>query len=88
MAKAKSSGFVCMECGHKFRTVAAAQKAAFGAAGCPRCGGADIDMPAPEPKHVSAARLGVAEHDARTAPLTIVANSWDPTPSQPNWSRS
>jgi DNA-directed RNA polymerase subunit RPC12/RpoP len=39
-----SSGFACMECGHKFRTIAAAQKAAFGDNGCPKCGGADIDL--------------------------------------------
>jgi predicted nucleic acid-binding Zn-ribbon protein len=37
------SGFACMECGHKFRTIAAAERAAFGPDGCPRCGGADID---------------------------------------------
>ena len=41
----KTSGFVCMECGHKFKTVKAAEKAAFGDKGCPKCGGADIDMP-------------------------------------------
>lgn len=34
-----------MECGHKFKTVKAAEKAAFGDKGCPKCGGADIDMP-------------------------------------------
>ena len=33
-----------MECGYRFRTVAAAQKAAFGNDGCPKCGGADIDL--------------------------------------------
>ena len=42
------SGFACMECGHKFKTVKAAEKAAFGDDGCPKCGGSDIDLaPAP-----------------------------------------
>lgn len=36
--------FACMECGHKFRTVAAARFAAFGDRGCPKCGGSDIDL--------------------------------------------
>lgn len=43
-AKVKTSGFACQECGHKFRTLAAAERAAFGASGCPKCGGADIDL--------------------------------------------
>jgi DNA-directed RNA polymerase subunit RPC12/RpoP len=38
------SGFKCMECGHKFRTVKAAEKAAFGEHGCPKCGSSDIDL--------------------------------------------
>lgn len=38
------TGWACMECGHKFKTVAAAKKAAFGDRGCPKCGGADIDL--------------------------------------------
>lgn len=36
--------FKCMECGRKFRTTRAAEKAAFGNDGCPRCGGSDIDL--------------------------------------------
>jgi hypothetical protein len=36
------SGFKCLECGKKFRTVAAAERAASN--GCPRCGGVDIDV--------------------------------------------
>lgn len=32
----------CMECGRKFRTVQAAETAAFGVDGCPRCGSSDI----------------------------------------------
>jgi predicted nucleic acid-binding Zn-ribbon protein len=38
------SGFACMECGHKFRTIKSAERAAFGPNGCPKCGGADIDI--------------------------------------------
>lgn len=38
--------FACMECGHKFRTIAAAEKASFGDKGCPKCGGSDIDLKA------------------------------------------
>jgi len=36
------SGFVCLECGRKFKSVKAAQKAA--SVGCPDCGGVDIDV--------------------------------------------
>lgn len=36
------SGFACMECGKKFRTVMAAEKAQ--SVGCPKCGGSDIDL--------------------------------------------
>jgi hypothetical protein len=49
MSPAKAtSGFCCQECGHKFRTVKAAEKAAFGDDGCPKCGGSDIDLGAPK----------------------------------------
>jgi len=45
MAKTKRPAlFACMECGKKFYTVKAAERAAFGAKGCPKCGGADIDV--------------------------------------------
>lgn len=40
---AKQPLFQCMECGKKFYTVTSAEKAMFGAQGCPKCGGADID---------------------------------------------
>lgn len=43
-AAKKWSGFACLECGHKFRTVKAAESARFGSDGCPKCGGADIDL--------------------------------------------
>jgi len=38
---AKDSGFQCKECGHKFKTVKAAEKASN--SGCPKCGSSDID---------------------------------------------
>lgn len=44
----KDSGFACMECGHRFRTVKAAEKASFGPDGCPKCGGSDIDLAEPK----------------------------------------
>jgi len=43
------SGFQCQECGRKFRTVKAAEKAAFGDRGCPKCGSSDIDFGSPLP---------------------------------------
>jgi len=46
----QTSGFACMECGHKFRTVKAAERAAFGENGCPKCGGSDIDLSSPAAK--------------------------------------
>jgi DNA polymerase II large subunit len=39
-----TSGFSCLECGHKFKTVKAAERASFGPNGCPKCGGSDIDL--------------------------------------------
>jgi predicted Zn-ribbon and HTH transcriptional regulator len=39
----KTSGFECKECGHKFKTAKAAEKASTGDKGCPKCGGSDID---------------------------------------------
>jgi len=35
--------FVCLECGHKFRSAVTAENAAF-RDGCPSCGGTDIDL--------------------------------------------
>ena len=36
------SGFKCLECGKKFKTVRAAERASY--EGCPKCGGCDIDL--------------------------------------------
>ena len=44
VSEGKDSGFSCMECGHKFKTIKAAERAAFGPNGCPKCGGSDIDL--------------------------------------------
>ena len=43
------TSFYCQECGYKFRTVKAAERASFGVNGCPKCGGADIDLGRPTP---------------------------------------
>lgn len=34
--------FACQECGRKFKTAAAAERASYN--GCPKCGGTDIDL--------------------------------------------
>jgi Zn finger protein HypA/HybF involved in hydrogenase expression len=49
----KPAQFECMECGKKFYSVEAARRAMFSERGCPKCGGADIDLPrVPETKAV------------------------------------
>ena len=40
--------FKCLECGRKFRTTKAAERAAND--GCPNCGGVDIDLDVEERK--------------------------------------
>jgi predicted nucleic acid-binding Zn-ribbon protein len=40
--------FQCQECGKKFKTTAAAERASNN--GCPKCGGCDIDLAAATPK--------------------------------------
>lgn len=39
--------FKCQECGRKFKTAKAAQRASNN--GCPGCGGVDIDLDVPRP---------------------------------------
>ena len=46
--------FVCLECGRKFKTVKAAERAAD--RGCPGCGGVDIDLGPSDPPARPAAR--------------------------------
>jgi hypothetical protein len=36
------SAFKCQECGKKFKTARAAERASYD--GCPKCGGCDIDI--------------------------------------------
>ncbi len=36
--------YACLECGRKFYSTRAAEKASFGDDGCPGCGGSDIDL--------------------------------------------
>ena len=40
----KRPEYVCLECGKKFYTVKAAERAMNGDDGCPKCGGSDIDL--------------------------------------------
>ncbi len=59
MATTKNNGdpiFACMECGKKFRTISAAEKAT--SQGCPKCGGCDIDL------HVDVERARKARDEA------------------------
>ncbi len=71
------SGFYCQECSHHFRTIKAAEKASFGADGCPTCGGSDIDMGKPlplDPKyHQAMAKIGTTV--ARTETGMMVART-------------
>jgi hypothetical protein len=42
--KEKKADFSCQECGHVFKTAAAAERAANSDRGCPKCDGSDIDL--------------------------------------------
>lgn len=42
------NNWYCQECGYKFKTAKAAERASFGDRGCPKCGGSDIDMGKPQ----------------------------------------
>lgn len=55
--------FAYQECGRKFRTVKAAEKAAFGDSGCPGCGGSDIDLDMSPAPVKAAARVRPAKPD-------------------------
>jgi predicted nucleic acid-binding Zn-ribbon protein len=59
--------FKCQECGRRFRTVAAAERAVD--KGCPGCGGVDIDVDTdagePSARQVSAGRRAAATKAAR-----------------------
>lgn len=47
--------FWCQECGKGFTSVKAAERAAFGDKGCPKCGGSDIDCSPPKPAKICTA---------------------------------
>jgi len=68
-----TSGFSCQECGHKFRTVKAAERAMFGAAGCPKCGGSDIDLSAQAANDQSQASRPPASAEAPAAVVQEVS---------------
>ena len=53
VANPADGSFVCLECGHKFRSVASAEKAL--AEGCPDCGGVDIDADYPSSDQIRSA---------------------------------
>ncbi len=43
--------YQCQDCGHKFRTIASAQRAAESDKGCPGCGGSDVDLGSKTPAY-------------------------------------
>jgi predicted RNA-binding Zn-ribbon protein involved in translation (DUF1610 family) len=45
--------FACQECGHRM-TLAQAERASHNVQGCPKCGGADIDLCVADPATVVA----------------------------------
>lgn len=63
-AKMAWSGFQCLECGKKFRTVKAARRSAD--VGCPGCGGVDIDTTTAEEQKQLDAEQTAAELMANT----------------------
>lgn len=44
---ARTPLYACQECGRKFYTTEAAERATFSNSGCPGCGGSDIDLYVP-----------------------------------------
>lgn len=63
--KTKTALYACQECGHKFYSLKAAEKASFGDAGCPGCGGSDID----EAPHVT---VTTNRHGGEFAKTTVI----------------
>lgn len=57
--------FQCQECGRKFRTVAAAERASNN--GCPGCGGCDIDLAGSSDSIEAAERLEYRADQIRAA---------------------
>jgi DNA-directed RNA polymerase subunit RPC12/RpoP len=42
LRKKKKADYICLECGKKFYSTKAAERASWN--GCPNCGGVDIDL--------------------------------------------
>lgn len=59
--------FACQECGKKFRTVTAAQRASNN--GCPKCGGVDIDVDVERPSDRKKRMPREVDHAAAQAHL-------------------
>lgn len=70
-AKTVGAHFHCLECGQKFRTLRAAERASFGPEGCPGCGGSDIEFgdvcPPDPPVYLSPAPVAVETAAERIA---------------------
>lgn len=77
----------CQECGKVFKTVAAAEKAAFGDRGCPKCGSSDIDnsLPLrPEAQRTPPTTVfqSLIDENQRT-PIRDLTNETDEYPDRP-----
>jgi hypothetical protein len=59
--------YECQECGKKFYTEKAAERASFGDRGCPGCGGSDIDIYVGR-KGKSVGRFGEKGHKGTSSP--------------------
>lgn len=66
MPAAREPLFECQECGKKFYTEKAAERASFGDHGCPGCGGSDIDIYVGR-KSKSIGRFGEKGHKGTTS---------------------
>ena len=64
--------FACQECGKLFRTTKAAERAAYGDEGCPKCGSSDVDLATLEQE---AAARPVASRAAKAAKKARLART-------------
>jgi DNA-directed RNA polymerase subunit RPC12/RpoP len=55
--------YTCQECSRPFYSTAAARKASFGDAGCPGCGGSDIDVAPLESSVVAERKASIRRQD-------------------------